>query len=222
MVGRMFGMSMDLHAALTRTDNPQAAQKINHVITGLDQTIANVRTVMLRPHHPDQLTSCPDVPCHTTDRGSDPAPVLVVPPHPHISAALGEDVRTAHLLTLDEHVVGRRRCVTVVGEIDLATTPLLRSYLGQQLDKATSLLVIDLRGVAFVDAGGIAALVDTRRAAQHKQIPLQLIANSHAVLRPLHAAELTDLFDIHPDFTDTTRTPPAIPAQKGPRCAAQP
>lgn len=220
IVGGMFGMSMDLHAALTRTDDRDAAEKVRRVITDLDTTIANLRTVMLRTRDLDRPSLRLDPLDGTADRESILAPTGTVARHPHVSA-VGEDVRIAHLISLEGQLVGGCRYVTVIGEIDLATTPLLRSYLRQQLADLTSVLVIDLRGVTFVDAGGIAALVETHRAAQRKGIHLQLIADSRAVLRPLEATELIDLFDIHTDLTEAAKPPPEMPTQAGPLYAVQ-
>ncbi|MGN9911732.1 STAS domain-containing protein [Phytohabitans sp. LJ34] len=56
--------------------------------------------------------------------------------------------------------------VAVVGEVDLATTPMLRERLLRLLrDRSPDLLDVDLAGVTFLDCTGLAALVAVRDAA---------------------------------------------------------
>ena len=64
-------------------------------------------------------------------------------------------------LTVDERTAPGRPDVTIVapsGEIDLATAPLLREGLERAEAHAPSGLVIDLRGVSFIDSTGIGEL----------------------------------------------------------------
>ena len=92
--------------------------------------------------------------------------------------------------------------VTVTGEVDMMTTPHLRSYLQQQVERAGSLLVLDLRGVAFLGSSGLAVLVETLDWARDRDITLRLVCTSREVVRPLEATGLTDLFEIHSDPED--------------------
>jgi anti-anti-sigma factor len=56
----------------------------------------------------------------------------------------------------------------VTGEVDLATTPVLRERLLRVLrDQRPDLLDVDLAGVTFLDCAGIGALVAVRNAALH-------------------------------------------------------
>lgn len=86
--------------------------------------------------------------------------------------------------------------VTVVGEVDTFTAPVLRSTLDSQLEQSPRELVIDLSGVQFLGSAGLAVLVETQKSARAKEVGLRLIATTRAVTRPLEVTGLIDLFTI--------------------------
>ena len=86
--------------------------------------------------------------------------------------------------------------VTVVGEVDTFTAPVLRSSLDSQLEQSPKDLVIDLSGVQFLGSAGLAVLVETQKSARAKDVGLRLIATTRAVTRPLEVTGLIDLFTI--------------------------
>lgn len=94
-----------------------------------------------------------------------------------------------------------RLTVAVLGEIDIATAPLLSQALHAALADGVSRVVADFRGVTFCDVSGLNALLRARRAAR---------ARGHS----LHVTEVTSpqvrkLFEM----TGTTEmiSPPAAP-----------
>jgi anti-sigma B factor antagonist len=86
--------------------------------------------------------------------------------------------------------------VTVVGEVDTFTAPVLRSTLDSQLELQPRELVIDLSGVQFLGSAGLAVLVETQKASRSREVALRLIASTRAVTRPLEVTGLIDLFTI--------------------------
>lgn len=86
--------------------------------------------------------------------------------------------------------------VTVVGEVDTFTAPVLRASLDTQLEQQPTDLVIDLCGVQFLGSAGLAVLVETQKAARSRDVGLTLIASTRAVTRPLEVTGLIDLFTI--------------------------
>jgi anti-sigma B factor antagonist len=86
--------------------------------------------------------------------------------------------------------------VTVVGEVDTFTAPVLRSSLDTQLEQSPKDLIIDLSGVQFLGSAGLAVLVETQKTARAKDVGLTLIATTRAVTRPLEVTGLIDLFTI--------------------------
>lgn len=103
------------------------------------------------------------------------------------------------MISVSTHSVGGTRVVAVAGEVDMGTTPRLRSALQQELGSTRSMLVVDLSEVQFLGSSGLAVLVETKGAAGERGIPLRLVCSSREVLRPLEATGLTELFAIYPD-----------------------
>jgi anti-sigma B factor antagonist len=62
------------------------------------------------------------------------------------------------------------------GEIDIFTSPALRRRLVEVLQSSTSLLILDLSGVSFCDASGLAVLVGIQHRARLLGITLALAA----------------------------------------------
>ena len=85
--------------------------------------------------------------------------------------------------------------VHVVGEIDTLTAPVLRAQLDEHIP-AVSLLVLDLSDVTFLGSAGLAVLVETQKAANARDIALQLIATTRPVTRPLEVTGLLAMFTI--------------------------
>jgi len=86
--------------------------------------------------------------------------------------------------------------LTVVGEVDAFTAPMLRSAIASQLEGQPRELVLDLSAVEFLGSAGLAALVETQHSARDRDVALRLIATSRAVTRPLESTGLIDLFTV--------------------------
>ena len=103
-----------------------------------------------------------------------------------------DDVITLSTSTDDDGTV----TVTVVGEVDTFTAPVLRASLDTQLEQQPTALVIDLCGVQFLGSAGLDVLVETQKSARSRDVGLRLVANTRAVTRPLEVTGLIDLFTI--------------------------
>lgn len=119
---------------------------------------------------------------------------------------VGADTRIDQLISLDAREAGDSYLVTVTGEVDMMTTPHLQSYLQEHLKRAGGLLVLDLRGVAFLGSSGLAVLVETLESTRQRGTALRLVCSSREVVRPLEATGLTELFDIHSDLDEALAT----------------
>ncbi|MGO1049677.1 STAS domain-containing protein [Crossiella sp. CA198] len=87
--------------------------------------------------------------------------------------------------------------ITVVGELDMSSTPAFQELLGAEVDATCRRLVLDLSGVSFLGSSGLAALVEARQVVHSQDAELRLVCATHAVTRPLHATGLGEVFDIH-------------------------
>jgi anti-sigma B factor antagonist len=83
--------------------------------------------------------------------------------------------------------------VRIVGEIDVATSPLITDAVHDAIGRGATRLVLDMSAVTFMDSSGIAALIATRSAA-----PVVVRSPSDAVVRLLATTGLTDTFTMDP------------------------
>lgn len=92
--------------------------------------------------------------------------------------------------------------VDIGGEVDIATAPHLRTYVGRLLDATGSgsgQLTLNLDAVTFMDARGLSALVAIRLHADTATIPLLLAALPPPVRRLLRITRLDTSFVIVAD-----------------------
>jgi anti-sigma B factor antagonist len=87
--------------------------------------------------------------------------------------------------------------IEVGGEVDMVTSPQLRSAVLDQFTAGTELVVLDLDGVTFLGTSGLAVLIEVREAAHAAGRELRIACTARRVLRPLTIAGLIPLFDIH-------------------------
>ena len=65
---------------------------------------------------------------------------------------------------VDTHTTGRAATLTLSGELDLVSSPVLERALAPVLDSDAELIIVDLRGLDFMDSTGLHVLV---QAHQH-------------------------------------------------------
>jgi anti-anti-sigma factor len=118
------------------------------------------------------------------------------------------------------------KIVRLGGELDIATTPDLRERLNDALSTTAALprrLVIDLSGVTFCDASGLAVLIGTQRRARLLGTDVSLVAPRAQVVKLLHITGLDRSLTIHPTLTAAIQDHPATTAKSvpGPRRVAK-
>lgn len=93
----------------------------------------------------------------------------------------------------------RRDAVWLVprGEIDLATVGQLKRELGELVDAGFARVVIDLRGVEFMDSAGLHALLSAYSDAQRDGWELSLIPGPRAVQRVFEITGTIDRLRFH-------------------------
>jgi anti-sigma B factor antagonist len=94
------------------------------------------------------------------------------------------------------------------GDLDIASTPALREHLLGVLSPGVRLLVIDLSGVSFCDATGLAVLIGTQRRARARGITVRLAAPRSQMAKLLRITGLDRSFTICATLAD------ALPAQR--------
>ena len=94
------------------------------------------------------------------------------------------------------------RVVTVSGEVDLETAPELGDHALAALKDVSVHLVLDLRGVTFMDSTGLKVLLATAHRAELAGGSLVLVAPNRAVNRILTLTGLDKTFVLADDLAD--------------------
>jgi anti-anti-sigma factor len=119
-----------------------------------------------------------EAPAH--EEGADDLPVPVAPEELlGVTIADGDD---------------RGAVIAVSGEVDLHTGGILRRAVDSVLTGDPRLIVLDFSAVEFFSSAGLSTLVDLRSATDLRGIALRLVCECRAVLRPLTAVGLIELF----------------------------
>lgn len=111
---------------------------------------------------------------------------------------------------LDPLRLGAHTVVGVTGEIDVATAPALRDSVLGLLNRGAPSLVLDLRGVTFVDSTGVGSLL----RIHHRQALLggsvHFVADQPAVLRVLDLMQLRRRLHVTPTVADVDECCPSL------------
>jgi anti-sigma B factor antagonist len=83
--------------------------------------------------------------------------------------------------------------LTVTGEVDSSSAPVLRQHLDALLDDDVRELTVDLTAVSFLDSAGLCVLAAAHRRAVAQEVRLRVLASSGAVVRPLQITGLWQL-----------------------------
>jgi anti-sigma B factor antagonist len=92
------------------------------------------------------------------------------------------------------------------GDLDIATTPMLRERLLSVFSPGTRLLIIDLSGVSFSDVSALAMLVRTQRRAEELGITVRLAAPRPQTAKLLRVTGLDGHFTVCATLDDALPT----------------
>jgi anti-sigma B factor antagonist len=108
---------------------------------------------------------------------------------------LGLDVDTGH----PDYTV-----LTVEGEVDVYTAPLLRQRLVDLADSGVSRIIVNLEPVEFLDSTGLGVLVAALNRLRRQDGDVELICSQARILRVFEITGLTRVFTIHPSLEDAS------------------
>jgi len=103
---------------------------------------------------------------------------------------------------VEAHSEGSRRVLAVSGELDLAAASTLEQELDQALDSGASLIVLDLKGLDFIDSTGLSVLVRGHQRAQEAGIELGLVNPGAQVERLLSLTGLAQRLTLDEHLRD--------------------
>jgi len=101
-------------------------------------------------------------------------------------------VRIETTKTADETIIA------IEGDIDLYSSPELRTAVLKAVPKATAGVGIHLGGVSYMDSSGVATLVEGLRSAKENGKTFVLVAPSTSVMKVLELARLDSIFEVRP------------------------
>ncbi|GAA4619148.1 hypothetical protein GCM10023195_86470 [Actinoallomurus liliacearum] len=96
------------------------------------------------------------------------------------------------------------------GDVDIITAPALRERLYRVVRPGMRLLILDLSGVWFCDAAGLAVLIGTQRRATRLGVTLRVVAPRPRVAKVLHVTGLDRRLTIYPTLADALARSAAI------------
>lgn len=102
-------------------------------------------------------------------------------------------------LTIEKCTSNQVTLITVKGEVDLYTSPDLRTAIMDAVSSAEERVAVDLGGVEYMDSSGVATLVEGFKSAHEHSKSFKLVAPSNAVMKVLELAKLDGIFEIEPE-----------------------
>jgi anti-anti-sigma factor len=125
---------------------------------------------------------------------------------------------------LEPHRVGAHTVVGVTGELDVASAPSLRDALLALLNRGDGAsLVVDLRGVTFIDSTGVGSLLRIHHRQSLLGGTVHFVADQPAVLRVLDLMQLRRRLHVTPTLAAVEECcPSSVDRQEDrPRVASQ-
>jgi anti-sigma B factor antagonist len=111
-------------------------------------------------------------------------------------AAPGTGVHAAPF-RVDVHPEREAVRVVPVGELDLATSPLLERELHELRGSGFAHVVLDMRQLTFIDSSGIRVVVAEHRFAERSDRRFSLISGPRAVQRVLELCGMLEHLHLH-------------------------
>ena len=102
-------------------------------------------------------------------------------------------------LEVRNQALGGCLIVRVVGELDVATAPVLREHILGQLASGQTRIVIELSQVPFLDSTGLSGLIVAHHEAKARGGSLRLACVQPWVLRVLEITRMDRLFELYDD-----------------------
>jgi anti-sigma B factor antagonist len=104
-----------------------------------------------------------------------------------------------YTITVERRDVGRRTVLAVSGEVDIASSPLLRSAVEAAWDAGAHELWLDLSATSFMDSSGLHVLLDAQRAAEALRRRLTIICPPGNVRRVFELTGAVNTLRVYDD-----------------------
>jgi anti-sigma B factor antagonist len=98
------------------------------------------------------------------------------------------------------------KVMALSGEIDMYTSPALREEMMGLIDKRVTPLLVDFKGVPYIDSSGIATFVEGLKRMMSYGGRLKLIGLLEGVKEIFSFSKLDKVFEIYGSFEDALRS----------------
>ena len=105
--------------------------------------------------------------------------------------------------------------VSVAGEVDLSSAPRFAELMRgakRQADGDPAHVVVDLRGVEFMDTAGLEVLLEEWNASRQSDGRMSLVAQEGPITRLLEVIGLSELFDLYDELGAAVESHALAPA----------
>jgi anti-sigma B factor antagonist len=89
--------------------------------------------------------------------------------------------------------------ISILGDVDLETSPQLRDFLKPKSAGKVQLVLLDFSGVNYIDSSGLATLIEYYQSVQSFKGRFALASLSPRVKNVFEIVRLEQIFAIHPD-----------------------
>jgi anti-sigma B factor antagonist len=97
---------------------------------------------------------------------------------------------------VDSQITGRSVTLSLSGELDLVSTPILEQALERAHESDVDLIVVDLRHLEFMDSTGLHGLVNAQQRAAQSGRRFGLVRGTEQVQRLFDLTGIADLLPI--------------------------
>lgn len=126
---------------------------------------------------------------HDSNLAEEPVSAIGIP---------GADVAGVQLLTLEDAADGTAHRLTLTGELDLASAPLLELQIERLCGQGATEILLNLSQLAFMDSTGLRVILNSAEVCQRNGCDFSLSPGTPAVQRVF---EITGVLELLP-FTD--------------------
>lgn len=96
--------------------------------------------------------------------------------------------------------------ITPAGDIDMYTSPFLRKELMSLVGRRVTPLIVDFRGVSYIDSSGIATFVEGLKVMMSYGGKLKFVSIPEGVMEIFSFSKLDKVFEIYRDIDDAVNS----------------
>ena len=96
--------------------------------------------------------------------------------------------------------------VEIYGEVDLYSSPEVRTELLQLVEKKTPVIIVNLNNVTYIDSSGVATLVEGLQEMEKYSGKLKLTNLRETVRHVFELSSLDKVFEIHKTLEEAIRS----------------